>query len=196
MFPCPCPTYILHQCLNNKRVFAIHFEVPHPWVRLVVSGGKGRKRHILLCHHFWFLAICSYGAIPDLWGCISGEESPVLPDLDRHGDVPCFSVPPSLHCSVPIPRTGTSSTIPLSPGRCQGLCGPLRHPQHPQSAPGSFADPPGLCFLPHQPYFFPLCLGDQSSRVSTCTRLPREGGSAELGVVFCCESQSCHQQPL
>lgn len=113
----------LHQCPNNKWVPAFYFEVPHLWARSVVSEGKGRKRHILLRPHFWFLAICFYGAILDLWGCISGEEIPVLPVLDRYVD-PASLSPLSLNFSVPIPRIGTTYTFPPSPSPCWGLCGP------------------------------------------------------------------------
>lgn len=166
------PTDILHQHPNKNCVPAVPVEVPHPWDRFVVSEWKGMKRM------FSFIPI---------------SKILILPVLDRYGGVSCFPIPSFTLFLFSIPRIGTTSPLALARDFVS-----LRHPPPSPSPPGSSADPPGLPSLPPQPYFFPLCLRDQSSRVSTHTHPTPPGGwgAGSWGWCSAARRQSCHQQPL
>lgn len=94
----------------------------------------------------------------------------------------------SLHFSVSIPRTGTTSTLPLSPGQCQGLCLPETHPTIPifsrelcRSSRPPFSPPPALLLS---------SLSERSVIEGVNAHAPDSPGrmgSWKLGVVFCCE---------
>lgn len=170
--------FINAQTANGCLQFTLKSHVPA--LRLVVSGRKGRKRHILLSPHFWVLAVCFHGAILDLWGCVSGEEIPILPVLGSYGDVSYFPVTPSLHFSAPFPRQGPPLPPhpPLDPTR--DCVPPPRQSPTPPSAPRSFADAPGLPFLP-PPVLLLSSLSGRSVILGVDMHAP--GSPGRMGIV-------------